>query len=43
MFPVIVYWAPSTQLEDGDYPAYFFGVVLVAYGLYQVVILYCES
>lgn len=35
-FAVIVWWAPSTRTETGQYPVYFYVVVLLSYALHQV-------
>ena len=36
VFAGIVWWAPSTRNEDGEYPLYFYVVVLGTYALHQV-------
>ena len=35
-FALIVWWAPSTRTPSGDYPTYFYAVVLASYALHQV-------
>ncbi|XP_064642289.1 acetyl-coenzyme A transporter 1-like [Lineus longissimus] len=36
LFAGIVWWTPSTRLPNGDYPLYYYGVLLVSYAFHQV-------
>ena len=36
IFSVVVWWAPTTKISPGEYPTYFYLVVLLVYALHQV-------
>ncbi|XP_013389260.1 acetyl-coenzyme A transporter 1 [Lingula anatina] len=38
IYAVLVWWAPSTQMASGEFPLYFYGVILFFFALHQVAV-----